>query len=144
MRITVSPCRAPIHETFLENLLSHDSFSNMRAWCSRRTVGRRRGLAGLSRGQSEFALFHPHANQPKERPTTSGRLDLPLPRRARGRPLTNPMQPSGPRWRIVGTSPQLKLLALDAASGRELWHFDPFADGAGGGSVGVNRGVVYW
>ena len=45
---------------------------------------------------------------------------------------------------LYGTSPQLKLLALDAASGRELWRFDPFADGAGGGSVGVNRGVVYW
>src|ERR1051326_9037424 len=38
----------------------------------------------------------------------------------------------------------LKLLALDAATGRELWRFDPFADHAGGGSVGVNRGVVYW
>ena len=45
---------------------------------------------------------------------------------------------------LYGTSPQLKLLALDAATGRELWRFDPFADHAGGGSVGVNRGVVYW
>ena len=45
---------------------------------------------------------------------------------------------------LYGTSPQLKLLALDAATGRELWRFDPFADNAGGGSVGVNRGVVYW
>lgn len=43
---------------------------------------------------------------------------------------------------LYGTSPQLKLLALDAASGRELWRFDPFADGRG--SAGVNRGVVYW
>src|SRR5206468_878848 len=45
---------------------------------------------------------------------------------------------------LYGTSPQLKLLALEAATGRELWRFDPFADSAGGGSVGVNRGVVYW
>jgi quinoprotein glucose dehydrogenase len=45
---------------------------------------------------------------------------------------------------LYGTSPQLKLLALDAATGRELWRFDPFADRAGAGSVGVNRGVVYW
>ena len=45
---------------------------------------------------------------------------------------------------LYGTSPQLKLLALDAVTGRELWRFDPFADRAGAGSVGVNRGVVYW
>ena len=45
---------------------------------------------------------------------------------------------------LYGTSPQLKLLALDAVTGRELWRFDPFADRAAAGSVGVNRGVVYW
>ncbi len=45
---------------------------------------------------------------------------------------------------LYGTSPQLKLLALDAMAGRELWRFDPFADSAGKGSLGVNRGVVYW
>ena len=45
---------------------------------------------------------------------------------------------------LYGTSPQLKLLALDAVTGRELWRFDPFADRPGAGSVGVNRGVVYW
>src|SRR6266511_4368814 len=45
---------------------------------------------------------------------------------------------------LYGTSPQLKLLALDAATGRELWRFDPFANRAAGNSVGVNRGVVYW
>ena len=27
---------------------------------------------------------------------------------------------------LYGTSPQLKLFALDAASGKELWRFDPF------------------
>ena len=45
---------------------------------------------------------------------------------------------------LYGTSPQLKLVALDAATGLEQWRFDPFADSAGGGSAGVNRGVVYW
>ncbi len=45
---------------------------------------------------------------------------------------------------LYGTSPQLKLLALDAASGRELWRFDPFSDSAGANSAGVNRGVVFW
>jgi glucose dehydrogenase len=36
------------------------------------------------------------------------------------------------------TSPQLKLVALDAATGRELWRFDPPE------ASGVNRGVSYW
>lgn len=39
------------------------------------------------------------------------------------------------------TSPMLKLMALDAATGREIWRFDPFA---GGEASGVNRGVTYW
>lgn len=45
---------------------------------------------------------------------------------------------------LYGTTPQLKLVALDAATGRELWRFDPFAGEADGSSVGVNRGVVHW
>jgi quinoprotein glucose dehydrogenase len=45
---------------------------------------------------------------------------------------------------LYGTSPQLKLLALDAATGHELWTFDPFANSAEGNAVGVNRGVVFW
>ncbi|MEI6862606.1 MAG: pyrroloquinoline quinone-dependent dehydrogenase, partial [Verrucomicrobiota bacterium] len=39
------------------------------------------------------------------------------------------------------TTPGLKLLALDAATGQQRWVFDPW-DGARGG--GVNRGVTYW
>lgn len=45
---------------------------------------------------------------------------------------------------LYGTSPQLKLLALDAATGRELWRFDPFAADGGRGAAGVNRGVAFW
>ncbi len=45
---------------------------------------------------------------------------------------------------LYGTSPQLKLLALDAATGRELWRFDPFGIDGGQNAVGVNRGVMYW
>ena len=45
---------------------------------------------------------------------------------------------------FYGTSPQLKLFALDAATGRELWRFDPFAANAAGGRAGVNRGLVLW
>ncbi len=39
------------------------------------------------------------------------------------------------------TSPSLKLLALEAATGREIWRFDPFEGEPGGG---VNRGVAWW
>lgn len=39
------------------------------------------------------------------------------------------------------TSPKLKLIALDPATGKEIWKFDPFA---GGQATGVNRGVSYW
>lgn len=45
---------------------------------------------------------------------------------------------------LYGTSAQLKLFALDAATGRELWRFDPFAESGESSSLGVNRGVVAW
>lgn len=44
---------------------------------------------------------------------------------------------------LYGTSPDLKLFALDAATGRELWRFDP-ASVPGVTKSGVNRGLVYW
>lgn len=39
------------------------------------------------------------------------------------------------------TTPGLKVLALQAATGEERWRFDPWA---GKGGRGVNRGVTYW
>jgi len=42
---------------------------------------------------------------------------------------------------IYVTSPKLKLIALDPASGKEHWKFDPFI---GTEATGVNRGVTYW
>lgn len=39
------------------------------------------------------------------------------------------------------TSPKLKLIALNPATGEEIWKFDPFA---GHQATGVNRGVTYW
>lgn len=39
------------------------------------------------------------------------------------------------------TSPQLKLIALDPQTGKELWKFDPFVNEE---ATGVNRGVTYW
>ena len=43
--------------------------------------------------------------------------------------------------RMFITTPGLKLVALNAATGKELWRFDPW-EGAGG--RGLNRGVAYW
>jgi len=45
---------------------------------------------------------------------------------------------------VYGTTAQLKLVALQATTGKELWRYDPFAGSAAGGAVGINRGVVYW
>lgn len=45
---------------------------------------------------------------------------------------------------LYATSPQLKVFALDAATGVARWTFDPFASAADQSSLGVNRGVVYW
>ncbi|HTH47236.1 MAG TPA: PQQ-binding-like beta-propeller repeat protein [Candidatus Limnocylindria bacterium] len=44
---------------------------------------------------------------------------------------------------LYGTSPDLQAFALDAATGRELWRFDPAAL-KGFTKSGVNRGLVHW
>ena len=44
---------------------------------------------------------------------------------------------------LYGTSPDLQAFALDAASGRELWRFNP-ASIQGITKAGVNRGLVFW
>lgn len=41
------------------------------------------------------------------------------------------------------TSPMLKVMALDPASGKEIWRFDPF-EGTDDRARDVNRGVAYW
>src|SRR5713101_6749833 len=41
------------------------------------------------------------------------------------------------------TSPMLKTMALDAATGKEIWRFDPF-EGTDERPRDVNRGVAYW
>jgi len=45
---------------------------------------------------------------------------------------------------LYGTSAQLEVFALDAASGQKLWTFNPFFGSPGKNSQNVNRGVVYW
>ncbi len=50
---------------------------------------------------------------------------------------------------LYATTPQLKLVALNAATGKQKWRFDPQADMPGGKSIGRfvlnnNRGVAYW
>ncbi len=43
--------------------------------------------------------------------------------------------------RMYITSPAMKVFALDARTGKEIWRFDPFE---GEGSFGENRGITYW
>ncbi|HIG27399.1 MAG TPA: hypothetical protein EYQ50_06230, partial [Verrucomicrobiales bacterium] len=45
---------------------------------------------------------------------------------------------------LYGTSPFLKLFALNAATGEELWNFDPLEGVKNAPRLGVNRGVVFW
>lgn len=63
----------------------------------------------------------------------------------------NPAEPDGDlqcqpivvRGVLYGTTPRLKLFAVDAATGKRRWQFDPFADGRSPRFHPV-RGVVYW
>ena len=45
---------------------------------------------------------------------------------------------------LYGTSAQLKVFALDAATGAERWVFDPYAGEPPQENVHVNRGVTHW
>ncbi len=45
---------------------------------------------------------------------------------------------------LYATSPQIHLFALNAATGEEIWRFNPFKAGEGPTHLGVNRGVMYW
>lgn len=46
---------------------------------------------------------------------------------------------------LYGTTPKLNVFALDAATGKEVWRFDPFQVLGGENSwAGTNRGVSYW
>lgn len=45
---------------------------------------------------------------------------------------------------MYGTSPKLKCFALDAATGKALWTFDPFEGNYDMFGMGVNRGLAYW
>lgn len=52
---------------------------------------------------------------------------------------TNPIVVDG---LLYGTTPRSQVFALDAATGRERWRFDPIAHGSA--AQGHNRGVVHW
>lgn len=45
---------------------------------------------------------------------------------------------------LYGASPQLQHFALDAATGNELWRFDPFQNGATATGGDFARGVTHW
>jgi quinoprotein glucose dehydrogenase len=53
-------------------------------------------------------------------------------------------QPIVVRGVLYGTSPRLKLFAVDAATGKERWQFDPFADPDKKPRFHPQRGVMYW
>src|SRR5690349_8876299 len=42
---------------------------------------------------------------------------------------------------LYAVSPKMKTFALDAATGKQLWSFDPFKGATDGG---VARGLTYW
>jgi quinoprotein glucose dehydrogenase len=60
------------------------------------------------------------------------------------RQMVIPCQPIVIRGVMYGTTPQLKLFAADAADGREIWKFDPFADPDIKPAYQPMRGVTYW
>ncbi|HTG43203.1 MAG TPA: PQQ-binding-like beta-propeller repeat protein, partial [Verrucomicrobiae bacterium] len=60
---------------------------------------------------------------------------------ARGPGSTIECNPLIIEGRMYLTTAGIKLLALDAATGKELWRFDPWN---GQGGRGVNRGVAFW
>ncbi|MBD2755839.1 outer membrane protein assembly factor BamB family protein [Spirosoma validum] len=45
---------------------------------------------------------------------------------------------------LYGTSPRMKLFAADAATGKQIWQFDPFANPEKRPRFHPLRGVVYW
>ncbi len=45
---------------------------------------------------------------------------------------------------LYGATPQMKLFAVDAATGKQLWKFDPFADPDKKPRFHPLRGVMYW
>ncbi len=44
---------------------------------------------------------------------------------------------------LYGSTPKMKIFALNAADGTLLWTFDPY-EGQEASSLGVNRGLTYW
>ena len=60
------------------------------------------------------------------------------------RPMNLQCQPIVVRGTLYGTTPQLKLFALDAATGQNRWTFDPFADPDETPRYHPLRGVTYW
>jgi quinoprotein glucose dehydrogenase len=45
---------------------------------------------------------------------------------------------------LYGTTSDLKLFALDAGTGKQIWKFEPSKDGKRYNVINTNRGVVYW
>lgn len=59
----------------------------------------------------------------------------------RGQIQCNPLIVNGV---LYGTNPQLKAFALNAATGEQLWQFDPASATDQAQGLGPNRGLSYW
>lgn len=62
----------------------------------------------------------------------------PLKKKSRTQIQCNPLIVDGV---LYGSSPNLVIFALDAATGQEFWRFNPFNNS---NPVGVNRGLIHW
>ena len=60
------------------------------------------------------------------------------------RPKAIQCQPIVVNGILYGTTSDLKLFALNAGTGKQLWKFEPSKDGKRYNVINVNRGVVYW
>ena len=45
---------------------------------------------------------------------------------------------------LYGSTPTLKIIALDAANGELIWSYDPFEESYNMWGMGVNRGLAFW
>jgi quinoprotein glucose dehydrogenase len=61
----------------------------------------------------------------------------------KGRPKQIQCQPIVVDGVLYGTTPGLKLFAVNARTGKQLWKFEPGSD-EGKYNINTNRGVVYW
>ncbi len=94
------------------------------------------GLAGLWRRTSGDSLFQSGSRSIS---TNVARLQVAWTYDTDDGPGASETQPIVVNGVLFGLTPRHKVVALDAATGKQLWRFD-----SGIAGHGANRGVVYW